>query len=778
MKRILALAALMLLSAACFDPNLEGARCGSAGECPEGFTCGVDGLCHSGNGPDIDANIPPGPDVAEGTDVQGGIDVASPPDVMSGPDVMVDPCDTVTCSAPAVCVGGTCECPPGWVPNGANGCNEIDECADGTAGCNPNATCSNSPPGSFTCTCNPGYVGDGFTCTNIDECATMMDFCSPDAFCMDVSGSYTCVCNPGFSGDGFTCTDDDECALGTDLCSPDATCTNSPGSYSCACNGGFTGDGFVCTDNDECALGTAGCDVNAFCTNTPGSFFCTCNGGYSGDGFTCADIDECALGTHGCSVNGFCTNLIGGYTCTCNPGYGGDGFTCAPLSDECEAGIDNCSSAATCTDTGTGFTCACGLGWTGDGVTCDRPRGQIIAMAHDFFLRNANVDRLIWNAVAMANTTGTINILGYQQYSDTSASGEVVNTNNAITSLAPTFGRTVAITPLTDYTTLAANLAGKNVLVIYEQELGVPAPATIGAAWAPILRRFLAAGGIIIHMEFLTSGWQILDNTGLIDLGGPVVYSSANFDHAITTDPLLAGVANPYTETSGSGHFGSAPEGLIVVTQSGLPAVIRKPWPCAFIGTDSFGYTACVEAVPDGAPMPCPDINTTGTLGPTGDDQVTAVTLPFTFTYYGVAQTSVGVVTNGKLGFPGTFTYSNTCTIETNTIAAYWDDLYPPSGGSVRYQTMGTAPNQQFVTSWHVPHIQGPATSQYDIRATLDQTTNNITVCYVDTYNSNNLTNYGISATVGIMGPAAAGIQYSCNAQGPTNGMVIRYIAP
>ena len=29
--------------------------------------------------------------------------------------------------------------------------------------CDPNANCANTP-GSFTCTCNEGYRGDGFTC--------------------------------------------------------------------------------------------------------------------------------------------------------------------------------------------------------------------------------------------------------------------------------------------------------------------------------------------------------------------------------------------------------------------------------------------------------------------------------------------------------------------------------------------------------------------------------------------------------------------------------------
>jgi len=40
---------------------------------------------------------------------------------------------------------------------------DVDECAEGSAGCSADASCSNFP-GGFTCTCNDGYEGDGSTC--------------------------------------------------------------------------------------------------------------------------------------------------------------------------------------------------------------------------------------------------------------------------------------------------------------------------------------------------------------------------------------------------------------------------------------------------------------------------------------------------------------------------------------------------------------------------------------------------------------------------------------
>ena len=46
---------------------------------------------------------------------------------------------------------------------------------------------------------------------DIDECATSVDTCDTNANCTNIGGSFTCACNPGYSGDGFTCTG--ECAV-------------------------------------------------------------------------------------------------------------------------------------------------------------------------------------------------------------------------------------------------------------------------------------------------------------------------------------------------------------------------------------------------------------------------------------------------------------------------------------------------------------------------------------------------------------------------------------
>jgi len=46
---------------------------------------------------------------------------------------------------------------------------DIDECATNKGGCNTHASCSNTPAGSFTCTCNKGYKGNGITCKGMSD---------------------------------------------------------------------------------------------------------------------------------------------------------------------------------------------------------------------------------------------------------------------------------------------------------------------------------------------------------------------------------------------------------------------------------------------------------------------------------------------------------------------------------------------------------------------------------------------------------------------------------
>ena len=101
--------------------------------------------------------------------------------------------------------------------------------------------------GSTTTTVGSGGEGGGSGgAFAVNECANGSALCSPDADCVDTPAYYTCACKPGYQGDGKTCVDIDECASLLLDCDANATCANAPGSYSCACPAGFVGDGKSC----------------------------------------------------------------------------------------------------------------------------------------------------------------------------------------------------------------------------------------------------------------------------------------------------------------------------------------------------------------------------------------------------------------------------------------------------------------------------------------------------------------------------------------------------
>ena len=82
-------------------------------------------------------------------------------------------------------------CEIGFEPDGA-GCVDIDECVTGQASCHRDARCTNTT-GSFTCECNPGFIGDGTTCGLPRSCLELLG-----AFPDSLDGTY--VVDPDGAG--------------------------------------------------------------------------------------------------------------------------------------------------------------------------------------------------------------------------------------------------------------------------------------------------------------------------------------------------------------------------------------------------------------------------------------------------------------------------------------------------------------------------------------------------------------------------------------------------
>ncbi len=201
-----------------------------------------------------------------------------------------------TCKAGFTGDGKICGCAQGYEV-GPSSCVDVNECTTGQNDCAPataGGQCVNKP-GSFECTCKAGFTGDGKTCgcaqgyevgpsgscVDANECTAGTSTCAPEAQggkCSNKPGSFTCSCLPGWEGDGTTCKDKDECALNTDNCNQ--ICTNTLGSFECSCNPGYQKDLNACPDINECANPeSVGC--YGFCENVGGSYNCWGNGGIS-----------------------------------------------------------------------------------------------------------------------------------------------------------------------------------------------------------------------------------------------------------------------------------------------------------------------------------------------------------------------------------------------------------------------------------------------------------------------------------------------------------------
>ncbi len=80
----------------------------------------------------------------------------------------------------------------------------VDECAADTDQCGANARCTDTLH-DYACTCEPGFTGDGVTCSALVACGTNPTICDPSATCEITEDGDACVCPPGWVGDGVTC---------------------------------------------------------------------------------------------------------------------------------------------------------------------------------------------------------------------------------------------------------------------------------------------------------------------------------------------------------------------------------------------------------------------------------------------------------------------------------------------------------------------------------------------------------------------------------------------
>jgi len=292
-------------------------------------------------------------------------------------------------------------CPEGFAGAGDT-CFDIDECYQDNGGCDPRATCTNTPGARICGTCPVGYGGTGETgCIDVDECLANNGGCDPLTTCTNTEGARTCgTCPSGYGGSGEVgCFDIDECLANNGGCDPLTKCSNVAGSRVCgACPDGYTGTGEAgCVDVDECLTNHGECDLLASCTNIPGGRTCgACPNGYAGTGETgCVDIDECLENNGDCDPLASCTNSGGGRTCgACPGGYTGTGETGCIDIDECLENNGGCLSDEICVNIGGGRNCHEDYEWANWTLPADAPPPD--SYAAELELVRDNVTGLVW----------------------------------------------------------------------------------------------------------------------------------------------------------------------------------------------------------------------------------------------------------------------------------------------------------------------------------------------------------------------------------------------
>ncbi|MDD5308842.1 MAG: hypothetical protein PHU25_16125, partial [Deltaproteobacteria bacterium] len=204
--------------------------------------------------------------------------------------------------------------------------------------------------------------------------------------------------------------------------------------------------------------------------------------------------------------------------------------------------------------------------------------------------------------------------------------------------------------------------------------------------------------------------------------------------------------------------------------------LVAKAEPPTMFGPDAFGYVGATDA----DVSMCPDLTTTGSKLPLSDEDASLVNLGFAFGFYGEPYEETFVSANGTLSFGAYFSSYKNETFPTGDdvplVGVFWDDLIPEDGEGVFVRSYIEKGQPRFAVQWKAPPYPG-GTTGYDVRAVLEQGTNTIHFCYVDT-RSGSPGDDGAQASAGIQGGASVGLGYSSDEPVLTAGRHVWFEAP
>ena len=203
--------------------------------------------------------------------------------------------------------------------------------------------------------------------------------------------------------------------------------------------------------------------------------------------------------------------------------------------------------------------------------------GHAVMIGHDYFSSNAAQDRVVGNAVFLANTDAPVSVLAYTQHADTGAGGEAANTDAAIDARAAALGRRWIRDELTDHSQLSTRLPGHHVLLVYEQEdSDATEMATVGSDWAATVSDFVNNGGVVVVCDSYGGAWEVMNSSGLIPISATSPFFSGTVTVAAAGDEVAEGVSGTYSAANGSSHYRTTAAGVVVEHSSGNAVVIHE----------------------------------------------------------------------------------------------------------------------------------------------------------------------------------------------------------
>jgi hypothetical protein len=256
----------------------------------------------------------------------------------------------------------------------------------------------------------------------------------------------------------------------------------------------------------------------------------------------------------------------------------------------------------------------------------------------------------------------------------------------------------------------------------------------------------------------------------------------AAFDETAPTLPGRSFVAQTANINDLSGAFPIEEAGLVgnwlirAEGNTGGPTPTGTPSPTA-TATCTVGYTTDTAS---------------GTVTPGGtdignhcDDCFTQVDLPFPVNVYGAPVSVAFAGSNGDLQLTTTpgekLFYWAECVPVTpdqggpfnNTLFPYYDDLRTDETGvcadcGIFTQTLGTAPNRQFVIRWKTTYFNFPGTAEFQVLLTEGSDT--LSAIYGTSENN------GLTATSGIQQNETTFTSFSCFEATLTSGLRVNYI--